>query len=156
MYSNRQSVMYCWRRRLVRVTRSQSERRLRNRCKRRRSESNRAPTRSVGRSKPAVAVVLLPNEGLPRGALAYGRPYRQSPTVDWPLCLGETLAPFTSQSPGIATLGPSCTPSRQLGMLFQKALNEVSSRRCSLHQVNSLGCSPDGQLSVYCDLPTKE
>ena len=110
-------------------------------------------------SNPAVAVVLLPNEGLPRAAFQrYGRPCQQSRplTVDWPLRLRETPAPFTSRSPGIATLGPSCTPSRQLGMLFQKALNEVSSRRCSWHHVNSLGCSPDGQLSVYVDLPTKE
>jgi hypothetical protein len=89
-------------------------------------------------------------------ALRSSVPATKSPIVDWPLRLRETPAPFTSRSPGIATLGPSCTPSRQLGMLFQKALNEVSSRRCSWHQVHSLGCSPDGQLSVCCDLPTKE
>ncbi len=34
--------------------------------------------------------------------------------VDWPHRLRETPAPFTSRSPGIATLGPSCTPDRQL------------------------------------------
>ena len=89
--------------------------------------------------------------------LRYGRPYRQRGRrlLTGPFISGETPAPFTSRSPGIATLGPSCTPSRQLGMLFQKALNEVSSRRCSWHQVHSLGCSPDGQSSVYCDLPTR-
>ena len=43
-------------------------------------------------------------------------PATKLPIVDWPLCLGETPAPFTSRSPGIATLGPSCTPSRQLGL----------------------------------------
>jgi hypothetical protein len=36
-------------------------------------------------------------------------------TVDWLLRLQETPAPFTSRSPGVATLGPSCTPDRQLG-----------------------------------------
>lgn len=36
-------------------------------------------------------------------------------TVDWPLHLRETPVPFTSRLPGIATLGPSCTPDRQLG-----------------------------------------
>ena len=47
----------------------------------------------------------------------YGRPCQQAvlPTVDWPHRLRETPAPFTSRSPGIATLGPSCTPDRQLG-----------------------------------------
>ena len=48
----------------------------------------------------------------------YGRPYQQpvSLTVDRPLRLNETPAPFTSRSPGIATLGPSCTPDRQLDL----------------------------------------
>ena len=58
-------------------------------------------------SNLAVAVVLLPNEGMPRVAFAPAVPIGESPTVDWPLCLGETPAPFTSRSPGIATLGPS-------------------------------------------------
>ena len=45
-------------------------------------------------------------------------------TVDWPLCLRETLAPFTSRSPGVATLGPSCSPGRQLGCQSRPS-NEV-------------------------------
>ena len=78
--------------------------------------------------------------------------------VDRPLPLRETPAPFTSRSPDIATLGSSWTPSWQLGMYgccFNKVLNEVSSRRCTGHQVYSLGWSPDGQLSMCCDLPTR-
>ena len=35
-------------------------------------------------------------------------------TVDRPAHLVETPAPFTSRSPDIATLGPSCTPNWQL------------------------------------------
>ena len=154
MYSNRQSVMFWWRR-------SCGQKHFRTGIE----PANRvAIARLTGRSRctpnrQSPCVFKKPNEGLPRAAFQrYGRPCRRSkpPIVDRPVCLGETPAPFTSQSPGIATLGPSCTPSRQLGMLFQKALNEVSSRRCSWHQVHSLGCSPDRQLSVSCDLPTKE
>jgi len=104
-----QSVILWWRRRVVRVTRSQSERRLRNGCKRRRSESNHVLQSGSRR-------VLLPNEGLPRVALVSTVRIGKSPTVDWPLHLGEIPAPFTSRLPGIATLGPSCTPSSQLGL----------------------------------------
>ena len=109
-------------------------------------------------SEPAVAVFQNAQRRVAKRCLRYGRPYRQRSRrlLTGPFISGETPAPFTSRSPGIATLGPSCTPSSQLGMLFQKALNEVASRRCSWHQVHSLGCSPDGQLSVCCDLPTKE
>ena len=39
--------------------------------------------------------------------------------VDWPLHLRESPAPFTSRSPGIATLRPSWTPDRQWGLYFQ-------------------------------------
>ena len=108
-------------------------------------------------SEPAVAVFQNAQRRVAKRCLRYGRPYRQLSRrlLTGPFISDETPAPFTSRSPGIATLGPSCTPSRQLGMLFQKALNEVSSRRCSWHQVRSLGCSPDRQLSVYCDLPTR-
>ena len=108
-------------------------------------------------SEPAVAVFQNAQRRVAKRCLRYGRPYRQRSRrlLTGPFISDETPTPFTSRSPGIATLGPSCTPSRQLGMLFQKALSEVSSRRCSWHQVNSLGCSPDGQLSVYCDLPTR-
>ena len=151
MYSNRQSVMVWWRRRMVRATRSQVSDASWNSRKRRRSESNhvlQAGSRRVFSKSPTKGYQEL---------RCYGRPYRRcdSPIVDRPLRLRETPAPFTSRSPGIATLGPSCTPSRQLSLLFQKALNEVTSRRCSWHQVHSLGCSPDRQLSVSCDLPTK-
>ncbi len=38
-------------------------------------------------------------------------------TVDWPLRLRETQAPFTSRSPGVATLGPSWIPGGQLGCI---------------------------------------
>lgn len=41
----------------------------------------------------------------------------KSPIVDWPLCLGETLEPFASRSPGIATLRPSWTPKRAVRQL---------------------------------------
>jgi hypothetical protein len=87
-----------------------------------------AVARLTGRSRcspnrQSPCVFKKPNEGVSRAAFQrYGRPCQRSkpPIVDRPLCLGETPAPFTSRSPGIATLGPSCTPSRQLGMLFQK------------------------------------
>ncbi len=72
----------------------------------------------------------------------YGRPYRRgkSPIVDWPLRLRETSAPLTSRSPGIATLGPSCTPSRQLGSCIKGHPTRVwfghlsCKKRCSLNR----------------------
>lgn len=67
------------------------------------------------------------NEGLPRVAFVFGRPY-QPPTcaltVDWPCDLWEIQAPFTSRSPGIATLGPSWTPRRQLSLTRDLPTNE--------------------------------
>ena len=48
----------------------------------------RASHKSVKHSRPSV-------------------PASNSLIVDWPLCLRETPAPFTSRSPDIATLGPS-------------------------------------------------
>lgn len=60
----------------------------------------------------------MPNEGLPRDATKqYGRPCQrhESLIVDRPVNLREITGPFTSRSPDIATLGPSCTPSWQLG-----------------------------------------
>ena len=57
------------------------------------------------------------NEVLPRDLLSHSVVrYQQSKslTVDRPAHLAETPAPFTSRSPDIATLGPSCTPNRQL------------------------------------------
>jgi hypothetical protein len=71
-------------------------------------------------SEPAVAVVFNAQRRVAKSVVYYGRPYQQpeSPIVDRPLRLGETPAPFTSRSPGVATLGPSCTPSRQLGSVF--------------------------------------
>jgi len=57
-------------------------------------------------------------------------PATKSPIVDRPLRLGETPASFTSRSPGVTTLGPSCTPCRQLGNVVQLSKpNEGSSRR---------------------------
>jgi hypothetical protein len=69
--------------------------------------------------QPAVADLFFKRPTkVCRECLAYGRPCRRSmlPIVDWPLCLGETPAPFTSWSPSIATLGPSCTPNGQSGI----------------------------------------
>ena len=64
------------------------------------------------------------------------------PIVDWPLCLGETPAPFTSRSPGIVTLGPSCTPNGQSG-IGQK----TSQRRKGSDVVIVQGCSLNRQLA---------
>ena len=44
--------------------------------------------------------------------------FRLAPIVDWPHCLRETPAPFTSRSPDIATLGSSCNPNRQLSFVL--------------------------------------
>ena len=69
-----------------------------------------------GRQSPCFR---MPDEGLPGDAFwRFGRPFQRSKplAVDWPLHLRETPAPFTSRSPGIATLGPSCTPGRQSGL----------------------------------------
>lgn len=67
-------------------------------------------------SEPAVAVVFNVQRSDIVRCLRYGRPYprRESLIVDRPHHLGEIPAPFTSRLPGIATLGPSCTPDRQL------------------------------------------
>ena len=85
----------------------------------------------------------VPNEGLPR---VFGlRPSVSAsmlPIVDWPLCLRETPAPFTSRSPGIATLGPSCTPNGQSG-IGQK----TSQRRKGSDVVIVQGCSLNRQLA---------
>jgi hypothetical protein len=84
----------------------------------------------------------LPNEGLPR---AFGlRPSVSAsmlPIVDWPLRLGETPAPFTSRSPGVATLRPSCTPNGQSGN-GQKTFQ----RRKGSDVVIVQGCSLNWQL----------
>jgi len=68
-------------------------------------------------SEPAVnPISSIPNEDLSRVAFGYGRPYQQHALmiVDRPLYLSEIPAPFTIRLPGIATLGPSCTPDGQL------------------------------------------
>lgn len=97
---------------------------------------------STGRpmySKPAVAMFFnMPNEDSPRVAFLL-QPSASAArlTVDWPLRLRETPAPFTSRSPGIATLGPSCTPSRQLRCLFRpsnEGMVRTSFSRCSLNR----------------------
>ena len=80
-------------------------------------------------SNPAVAVVSkCPTKGCQeRCLLRPSVPATKSPIVDRPLRLREIPAPFTSRSPGIATLGPSCTPSRQLSNVVSvlKGPNEV-------------------------------
>lgn len=50
-------------------------------------------------------------------------------TVDRPHHLKEIPASFTSRSPGIATLGPSCTPNRQSDLMFE-ATNSPQRRYC--------------------------
>jgi len=68
-------------------------------------------------SEPAVAVVSkCPTKGCQELiSLRPSVPATKSPIVDRPLHLQETPAPFASRSPGVTTLGPSCTPDRQLG-----------------------------------------
>ncbi len=83
-------------------------------------------------SNPAVAVVSkCPTKGCQeRCLLRPSVPTTKSPIVDRPLRLGETPAPFASRSPGFTTLGPSCTPSRQLSNVVKLSKpNEGSSRR---------------------------
>jgi hypothetical protein len=72
-------------------------------------------------SNPAVAVLSkCPTKGSQeRCLLRPSVPATKSLIVDRPLRLREIPAPFTSRSPGIATLGPSCTPRRQLGSVVQ-------------------------------------
>ena len=94
--------------------------------------------------QPAVAnLFLVPNEGLPR---VFGlRPSVSAsmlPIVDRPLRLGETPAPFTSRSPSVATLGPSCTPNGQSG-IGQK----TNQRRKGSDVVIVQGCSLNRQLA---------
>jgi hypothetical protein len=112
MYSNRQSVMYClatklWPEILLRTGIEPADR--------------IAISRLTGRShvfQPVIAVCFKKAQRsfAKRSRSRYGRLCQQTvlPTVDWPFHLGETPAPFTIRSPGIATLGPSCTPGRQL------------------------------------------
>ena len=64
------------------------------------------------------------------------------PIVDWPLCLRKTLVPFTSRLPGIATLGPSCTPNGQSDF-GQKTFQ----RRKGSDVVIVQGCSLNRQLA---------
>lgn len=69
-------------------------------------------------SEPAVAVFQNAQRRVAKRCLCYGRPYRQRSRrlLTGPFISNKTPAPFTSRSPGIATLGPSCTPSRQSGL----------------------------------------
>ena len=80
-------------------------------------------------SESAVAVVFNAQRRVAKSCFRFGRPYQQelSLIVDRPVHLAETLGPFTSRSPGIATLGPSCTPGMQLGNVVWvvKRPNEV-------------------------------
>jgi hypothetical protein len=86
----------------------------------------------------SILVFRVPNEGLPRVCgLRSSVSASMLPIVDWPLRLGETPAPFTSRSPGVATLRPSCTPNGQSGngqKTFQrkKGSDVVIVQRCSL------------------------
>jgi hypothetical protein len=78
-------------------------------------------------SNPAVAVVFkCPTKGCQElFVLRPSVPVTKSLAVDWPLRLREIPAPFTSRLPGIATLGPSCTPSRQLGINVRPSNEEM-------------------------------
>ena len=97
---------------------------------------------------------LYPNaqRRVAKSVVYYGRPYQQpeSPIVDRPLCLRETPAPFTSRSPGIATLGPSCTPSRQLGNVVQlsKAQRGIIETGLFGSQTYNLDVVPTGSWAV--------
>jgi hypothetical protein len=79
------------------------------------------------------------NEGLLRVfGLRPSVPASMLPIVDWLLCLGETPAPFTSWSPSVATLGPSCTPNGQSDIRLKTLQRRNGSdvfiiSRCSLN-----------------------
>ena len=111
MYSNRQSVMFWWRRRFWPEAFPYGNRTRRPRC------GLQTHWTELMYSEPAVAVVFNAQRRVAKRCFRHGRPYRrgEAPIVDRPLHLGETPAPLASRSPGITTLGPSCTPSRQLG-----------------------------------------
>jgi hypothetical protein len=100
-------------------------------------------TADVYSNRQSPVCFQLPNEGLPR---VFGlRPSVSAsmlPIVDWPLRLGETPAPFTSRSPGVATLRPSCTPNGQSGN-GQKTFQ----RRKGSDVVIVQGCSLNRQLA---------
>ena len=71
----------------------------------------------------------------------YGRPCPPWRVVDWPLRLGEALAPFTSRLPGHRYLRTVvCTPDRQLGMY-----QETGQRRFGSDISLVKGCSPNRQ-----------
>jgi hypothetical protein len=117
-------------------------------------------------SGPAVAAVFNAQRRITKRRFHYGRPYRRRelPIVDRPLCLGETPAPFASRSPGVTTLGPSCTPGRQLGypsetppehnwfapVITNRRNRQRAQRRFTetvpWAQVHSLRCNPGRQL----------
>jgi hypothetical protein len=144
MYSNRQSVMYQWRRRLVRVTRSQNERRLPKTV-----GSGGGRNRTMYSNQAVAVVSKCPTKGCQeRCLLRPSVPATKSPIVDRPLRLREIPAPFTSRSPGIATLGPSCTPSRQLGSVVKlsKAQRRIIETSLFGGPGTPPGCSPDRQL----------
>ena len=61
--------------------------------------------------------LLRPDEVVARGLLTAVR-IRRGGLLTGPFVSGETPVPFTSRSPDFATLGPSCTPSRQSGLLL--------------------------------------
>ena len=67
-------------------------------------------------SKPAVAAVFNVQRSIAESSFRFrpSVPATKLLVVDRRLRLRETPVPFTSRSPGIATLGPSWTPDRQL------------------------------------------
>jgi len=103
-------------------------------------------------SNPAVAVVSkCPTKGCQeRCLLRPSVPATKSPIVDRPLRLREIPAPFTSRSPGIATLGPSCTPSRQLGSVVKLSKAQRGFIETGLFgsQIRNLDVVPTGSWAV--------
>jgi hypothetical protein len=176
MYSNRQSVVYWRRRRVLAKELHTGIEPVIHRNKRR----SQFLWTVIMYSEPAVAAVssskgptkgcqellsLRPSASAARGEL----------TVDWPLRLRETSAPFTSRSPGIATLGPSyvlpagswaivlrllldATGSRRSSRIAEIARepNEVSPRPCHGHRLTACDVVPAGSWATCCDRPTKD
>jgi hypothetical protein len=75
----------------------------------------------------------------------------------WPVRFGrvpdETPGPLTSRSPGIAALGPSCTPDRQLGcFVVSYGPTKVLPRPIA----SWLDVVPAGSWASYQDPPTRK
>ena len=154
MYSNRQSVMFRRRRRSWSEAFPHGNR---TRRPQRSRQTHWTEPMYSNRQSP-----LNPNaqRRVAKSGFHYGRPYRrgESPIVDRPLHLRETPAPFTSRSPGITTLGPSCTPSRQLGSVVRlsKAQRRIIETCLFGSQTYNLDVVPTGSWAHDLDHPTKK